>query len=100
MTNQNYLIIENNVVTNLVVWDGNVNPWTPPEDSIQLVASEIPAKVWELDYELTPMVYVLKECMGAGSTGFTWNGSVLTTNELQPPMPQGQFEGTTGTTTL
>ncbi len=100
MTVQNYLIIENNVVTNLVFWDGNVNTWTPPEGSIQLIASEIPAKKWELDFEATPMVYVLKEYMGMGQAGFTWDGSVLITNEPQPPMPEGQFETTTGTTTI
>ena len=95
MINQGYLIVENNIVTNSIMWDGNVNTWTPPKDSIQLVISEIPAKVWELDFEATPMIYVLKEQIGMGQVGFTWDGSVLTTNEPQPPMPEGQFEGST-----
>ncbi|WP_175920745.1 hypothetical protein [Burkholderia pyrrocinia] len=39
MTIQNYAIVENGVVTNLVAWDGETE-WMPPEDStVVLVAS-------------------------------------------------------------
>jgi hypothetical protein len=93
MTIQNYLIIENNVVTNNVVWDGDVNTWTPPADSIQLVQATTPAIVWvgapvEIQPPTTPptykIEYTLQEEMGAGTIGFTWDGAVLTTNEPQP----------------
>jgi hypothetical protein len=87
MTIQNYLIIENNVVTNDVVWDGNTETWQPPTDSIQLVEATTPAMVWELTTD-EPPDFVLVEKIGAGSIGFTWNGSVLTTNEPKPPVPQ------------
>lgn len=87
MTTQNYLIIENNVVTNLVVWDGNTQDWTPPADSIQLIQAETPALVWVFDTSVTPSVYVLKEQLGAGDIGFTWDGSILTTNQPQPKAP-------------
>ena len=77
-----YLIIENNVVTNNVVWDGNTQTWTPPEDSIALVQKTTPAMIWQLVEGET--VWTLIEVMGVGDIGFTWNGSVLTTNESQP----------------
>jgi hypothetical protein len=88
MTIQNYFIIENNVVTNDVVWDGNVNTWTPPANSIHLVVSTTPAMVWTpaiVDSKITD--YVLTEEIGAGSIGFTWDGTVLTTNEPKPTIP-------------
>ena len=87
MTVQEYLIVENNVVTNNVMWDGNPTDWTPPADSIQLVAATTPAMVWS--YNESTKVFELAEVMGAGSIGFTWNGTVLTTNEPQPPAPKG-----------
>jgi hypothetical protein len=82
MTIKNYLIIENNVVTNTVVWDGNPNTWQPPIDSIQLVLETTGAMLWVLNTERTE--FVLEEQLGAGSIGFTWDGSVLTTNEPKP----------------
>lgn len=80
MTTQNYLIIENNVVTNTVAWDGNTNTWQPPTNSIQLIQTTTLAMVWVCNSN----VYVLQEQIGAGNIGFTWNGTVLTTNEPQP----------------
>jgi len=82
MTIQNYLIIESNVVTNNVVWDGNPDTWQPPANSIQLVDATTPAMVWRVNSENTD--YVLEEQLGAGDIGFTWNGSILTTNEPKP----------------
>jgi hypothetical protein len=82
MTTQNYLIIESNVVTNNVVWDGNSDTWQPPANSIQLVDATTIAMVWRINSDNTD--YVLAEQLGAGDIGFTWDGSVLTTNEPKP----------------
>ena len=88
MATQNYLIVESNVVTNNVVWDGNPNTWQPPIDSIQLVETTTPAMVWSpiiVDEKITD--WVLVEELSAGDIGFTWDGSVLTTNQSKPPIP-------------
>lgn len=99
MTIQNYLIIENNVVTNNVVWDGNTETWQPPVNSVQVIDSTTPALVWILNADKSD--WVLNEQMGAGDIGFTWNGSVLTTNEPKPPIPPEPVQPTTqGTQTL
>jgi len=96
MTTQAYLIIENNVVTNNIMWDGG-SDWIPPAGSIQLVQATTPAMVWQYTSNPTP-AYVLTEVVGAGQIGFTWNGTVLTTNEPQPII-QAQ-PATTGTQTI
>ena len=85
MTTQNYLIVEANIVTNNVVWDGDVNTWTPPTDSIQLIQATTPAMVWELNADKTD--YVLTEQVGAGDIGFTWDGTVCITNQPKPTIP-------------
>ena len=85
MTNQNYLVIENDVVINLVIWDGNTDAWTPPQGSTMLVQATTPALVWVLNS--TKDTYELKESMGVGGIGFTWNGVILTTNQEAPPLP-------------
>jgi hypothetical protein len=87
MTTQNYLIVENNVVTNLVVWDGNTQTWTPPANATMLVTATTPAMVWEatvVDGVIT--AWNLVKEMGAGNIGFTWNTTtqVLTTNDPKP----------------
>jgi hypothetical protein len=88
MTTQNYLIIESNVVTNNVVWDGNPDTWQPPAGSIQIINATTPAMVWDAVVVNEKIVdWVLVEVMGAGDIGFTWNGSVLTTNQPKPPVP-------------
>jgi hypothetical protein len=82
---QNYLIIEQNVVVNLVVWNGDTTQWTPPQGSIALVQATTPAMVWEatvVDKKVT--AWNLVEQIGVGGVGFTWDGTVLTTNEPQP----------------
>ena len=103
MTIQNYLIVEADVVTNVVVWDGNPNTWQPPSDSIQLVQATTPALVWVAIPSSSPTNYVLQEVIGAGSIGFTWNTTtqVLTTNEPkpQPIIPAENQPQTTGTQT-
>ena len=97
---QNYLIIEQNVVTNVCVWNGDTTQWTPPQGSIALVQSTTPAKVWEWDS--ATKTYSLVEQIGVGDIGFTWDGSVLTTNQPvpQPPTPLTDQPTTTGTTTI
>jgi hypothetical protein len=81
---QNYLQIQNNVVTNLVVWDGG-SEWKPPSNAIMLVQSTISAKIWQLNTNKTD--YVLTEVMGMGQIGFTWDGTILTTNQEKPIVP-------------
>ena len=95
MTTQNYLVVENNVVSNVCVWDGDINTWTPPSDATMLIQADTNAMVWELNTDKT--AYVLTEKVGAGAIGFTWDGSVLTTNEPQPENPIQPV--TTGTQT-
>ena len=88
MTIQNYLIIENNVVTNVCLWDGDVNTWQPPTDATMLIQSTIPAMVWETvteDKKVTD--WILVEHIGMGDIGFTWNGTVCTTNQPKPAIP-------------
>jgi hypothetical protein len=97
MTIQNYLMVNEstNVVDNICVWDGDTNTWTPPSNTLMLIQETTPAMVWELSTDKTN--YVLVEVLGAGEIGFTWNGTVLTTNQPQPsPISQ---PSTTGTTT-
>ena len=95
---QNYLIVTNNVVTNLVLWDGDTTKWSPPQGSIALIESTTIAKIWQpiiVDKKITS--WNLTETVGAGGIGFTWDGSVLTTNEPEPPIPVQP--PTTGTVT-
>ena len=82
MTIQNYLIIQNNVVTNIVLWDGDTNIWQPPADSIALVQATTPTMVWVSNEEHT--VFTLTEQIGGSQIGFTWDGTVLTTNQPKP----------------
>ena len=82
MTIQNYLIVENNIVTNHVLWDGNAQTWQPPVGAIMLVKSTTPALRWFLNSEKTD--YVLAEVIGGGDIGFTWNGLALSTNLPKP----------------
>jgi hypothetical protein len=85
---QDYLIIENNVVTNVVTWNGDTSIWTPPQGSIALVKSTTPVMVWEpVKVDGKTIDWVLVEVVGSGSIGFTWDGSVLTTNEPKPKVP-------------
>jgi hypothetical protein len=85
MTTQNYLIVENNVVINNIVWDGNVNTWQPPLSATMLIQKTTPAIIWLNSNPINEIPnYVLTEVIGVGDIGFIWNGSVLTTNEPNP----------------
>lgn len=79
---QNYLLIQNNVVTNVCVWDGNPATWTPPQGAVMKVQATTPAVIWAWDENKQDSV--LKEVLGAGSTGFTWDGTKCTTNQPKP----------------
>lgn len=100
MINQNYLVIENNVVTNIVVWNGDVNTWQPPAEAIMLIQAETPAKTWTIDSSVSPSIWVETEALGTGDIGFTWDGNVLTTDKPEPPKPKPNQAKTTGTTTI
>lgn len=99
---QEYLIIESNIVVNSVLWNGDTTIWTPPAGSICLIKSTTPAMVWVLDTSLSPSDWVLGEEIGIGNVGFTWDGSVVTTNEPKPlpPKPMENQPITSGTTTI
>jgi len=94
MTIQNYFLIDSkNVVDNVIVWDGG-SDWTPPAGYTMLVKSTTPAMIWQLNTSATPNVYELVEVVGAGGIGFTWNGTVLTTNQPQPTIPSANTANT------
>ena len=99
---QNYLIIESNVVTNICIWNGDTTIWTPPIGSIALAQSTTPALIWQLDTTTKPSIWKLVEVIGAGEIGFTWDGSILTTNqpEPKPPVAAKNQPANSGTTTI
>jgi hypothetical protein len=87
MTVQQYLMINEstNVVDNICMWDGDINTWQPPANTLMLIDSITPAMIWEpvyTDKKITD--WILVEQMGAGAIGFTWDGTVLTTNQPKP----------------
>jgi len=82
MTTQNYLIIEENIVTNVCLWDGNINTWQPPIDATMLIQATTPTKIWKLTLEKTE--YVLTDSIGNADIGFTWDGKVAITNQEKP----------------
>jgi hypothetical protein len=85
MTTQNYLMIQDNVVINICVWDGNTQTWQPPQDATMLVLATTPTKIWELNTEKTD--YVLTDSIGNADIGFTWEGSFAVTNQPKPDAP-------------
>ena len=82
---QNYLVIENNVVTNVCVWDGDVNKWTPPEGSVLLPQNTTLALVWVWNEDKNDCE--LQEKTGLASVGFSWNGTNFVT-----PLPKPIIE--------
>jgi hypothetical protein len=94
MTTQNYLMIEENLVTNVCVWDGNTETWTPPSDTTMLIQATTPTKIWGL----VNNEYVLVDSIGNADIGFTWDGTIATTNQPQPIVPEQPV--TEGTQTL
>jgi hypothetical protein len=101
MTTQNYLIIQENVVTNVCVWDGDVNTWTPPAGATMLVQETTPTKIWGFNTQQAE--YVLVDSVGDADIGFTWDGTVATTNQPKPEInttPSENQPQTQGTQTL
>lgn len=89
MENKNYLIIENNVVTNIIVWDGDTTKWAPPANVVVLSQQDTPAKVWVEKEELED--FVLEGQLGLGAVGYTWDGTALTTYEQKPVFVKKQI---------
>jgi hypothetical protein len=90
MTTQQYLMISTatNVVENVCMWDGDANTWQPPVDTLMLIQADIPTMIWEaviVDKVVTD--YVLVEQLGQAGIGFTWDGTVCTTNQPKPVIP-------------
>jgi hypothetical protein len=82
MTNQNYLMVQENVVINVCVWDGNTQTWQPPVNTTMLIQATTPTKIWGLNQEGTE--YVLVDSIGNANIGFTWDGAYCVTNQPQP----------------
>ena len=92
MTVQNYLQIQNNIVSNIIVWDGNLDTWTPPSDATMLIQADIYAWIWisVIDVETKKITdWVLDKELGCGGVGFTYDltTQTLTTNEPKPSIP-------------
>jgi hypothetical protein len=85
MTIQNYLIIENNVVVNTILWDGNEQTWQPQQGFLMLVESTTPTKIWQINEEKTE--FVLIDSIGDADIGFTWDGTFAITNQPKPVVP-------------
>lgn len=87
MTAKDYLVIENNIVTNRVVYD-NASNWTAPEGSTLLIQEDTEALIWKpifineviTDFELSAE-------LGMADIGFTWDGTFCKTNHPKPVIP-------------
>ena len=86
-------MIENNVVTNICVWDGDVNSWQPPANAVMLLQETTISKVWSLNEEQTE--YVLVDSIGYADIGFTYDDSVCITNQEKPKNPEPKIPTTT-----
>lgn len=85
MSNKSYLLINsNNIVDNIIEWDGDTSKWSPPNNFTCVLKDTAPANVWVFNVENN--TFVLTEVVGSGNIGFIWNPdtSTLTTNEEQP----------------
>lgn len=83
-------MIQENVVTNVCVWDGDTETWQPPQDATMLVEETTPTKVWGLNQDQTE--YVLVDSVGDAGVGFTWDGSFAITNQTKPNNPVKPFQ--------
>ena len=86
---QDYLMVDEstNIVVNAITWDGNPNTWKPPIDMLMLLQATTPAKNWVGNFNTNPYSWELFEKIGTGGIDFTWDGSVLTTNQPEPINP-------------
>jgi hypothetical protein len=96
MTAKNYLMIQENVVTNVCFWDGDTNTWQPPIDATMLVQETTLTKIWELNSEKTE--YVLTDSVGTADIGFTYDGTYCITNA--PKLADPVQPVTSGTQTI
>lgn len=89
MTIQQYLMVNQstNTVDNSCIWDGDINTWQPPTDTLMLVQADIQAYLWTANYTTDPYSWGLTLKLGSGAIGFTWDGTYLTTNEPRPTNP-------------
>lgn len=90
MTTQNYLIIQENVVTNVVIWDGDITSWAPPADAVVFGQEEVVKNTWvwnsaSQDWELTGTVTAVAHI------GDLWDGTSF--SEPKPTDPP-QVEAT------
>ena len=93
MTNQNYYMVNEstNICDNVVVWDGDTNTWTPPQDYLMLAQDTTQCKNWGWNDAISDWELVVR---GEGSIGFTWDGTYLITNEPKPdPIVQPIVDG-------
>ena len=81
MENKEYLMIYENVVSNLVIWNGDTLQWQPPNDVIMLVLEDTKTKVWKLNEEGK---YELTESIGDALIGYAYDGGFCITNEPKP----------------
>lgn len=86
MENKNYLMVQDNVVVNVVVWNGDTQQWTPPNDALMLVQETTPAFDWQYVEDLQD--FELVENIGGGNIGDTWNGTSCITSQEKPPKPE------------
>lgn len=73
---------QTNVCDNIVVWDGNTETWTPPEEYTMVLYSTTKAKTWHLNQDFTE--WVLLESSGNCEIGFVFDGEYYITNQPQP----------------
>ena len=79
-------MIQNNVVINVVIWNGDTEQWQPPSDALMLIQANTPAFDWQYNLDLKD--YELIENLGGGNIGDTWNGTACITSEPKPEPPQ------------
>ena len=77
-----------NTVDNVCLWDGDPNTWQPPAGYLMLIQATTMALVWFWDKLADD--WVLRQEMGVGQIGYTWNGTECVTNEPKPEPPQPQ----------
>jgi hypothetical protein len=84
MTVENYLLVSQstNIVENSVDWDGNPDSWQLPANYLALPQKTTPALIWGVNEGSSEIVLIEK--IGFGGIGFSWDGSVLTTNQPKP----------------
>ena len=80
MSIKNYLVIEQNRVTNVILWDGNAQTWAPPSDALVLSQETTPTKIWTLVND----EYVLVDSIGDALIGFTYDGTYCITDIPKP----------------